>query len=346
MNYVYLLNTLKYRGKNSTFYGMAKVKYYYDHESLSYRKIEIKNRKKVRNVLAFLAASALFGVGFMLFLLSSPAISTPTEIAQARELENYKLNYEQLQRKMTQVEEVLDYLQEKDNQIYRVVFETNPISEDVRKAGFGGSNRYQNLEGYANSDLIISTTKRLDILSKQMVVQSKSFDEIQRLALDKEKLLAAIPSIQPIKNDDLKRMASGFGWRTDPFTKARRKHKGMDFTAPRGTPVYATSNGTVQRADNRALGYGKHIRVDHGFGYVTLYAHLNDYNVKKGQQVKRGDIIGFVGNTGRSQAPHLHYEIYKDGVPVNPINFYSGDLTAEEFEAMLEAANHENQSLD
>ncbi len=325
---------------------MAKVKYYYDQESLSYRKIEVKNRRKVRNVLAFVTAAALFGVGFMLFLLSTSLLSTPTEISQARELENYKLNYEQLQRKMTHVEEVLEHLQERDNQIYRVVFETNPISEDVRKAGFGGANRYKNLEGFTNSDVIISTTKRLDILSKQMVVQSKSFDEIQRLAVDKEKLLAAIPSIQPIANDDLTRMASGFGWRTDPFTKARRRHKGMDFTAPRGTPVYATSDGTIKRADARSLGYGKHIRVDHGFGYVTLYAHLSGYNVKRGQRVKRGDIIGYVGNTGRSQAPHLHYEIQKDGKAVNPINFYSGDLNPEEFEAMLEAANKENQSLD
>jgi murein DD-endopeptidase MepM/ murein hydrolase activator NlpD len=325
---------------------MAKVKYYYDQESLSYRKIEVKNRRKVRNVLAFLTASALFGIAFVFFLLSTPAISTPTEIAQARELENYKLNYEQLQRKMNKVEDVLDHLQERDNQIYRVVFETNPVPDDVRKAGFGGANRYKNLEGYANSDLIISATKQLDILSKQMVIQSKSFDEVQRLALDKEKLLAAIPSIQPIKNDDLKRMASGYGWRTDPFTKARRKHKGMDFTSPRGTPIYATSNGKVTRSDNRSFGYGKHIRIDHGYGYVTLYAHLSDYNVKRGNRVKRGDIIGYVGNTGRSQAPHLHYEILKDGKAINPINFFSGDLNPEEFEAMLEAANRENQSLD
>jgi hypothetical protein len=325
---------------------MAKVKYYYDQESLSYRQIEVKSRRKVRNVLAFVLAAALFGVLGLLVLLSSPALSTPTEIAQARELENYKLHFEQLQRKMDQVEEVMGHLQERDNQIYRVVFETNPISEDVRKAGFGGVNRYNNLEGFANSDIIISTTKRLDILSKQMVIQSKSFDEVQRLALDKEKLLAAIPSIQPIANDDLTRMASGFGWRTDPFTKARRRHKGMDFTATRGTPIYATSDGIIKRADARALGYGKHIRIDHGFGYLTLYAHLSGYNVKRGQRVKRGDIIGYVGNTGRSQAPHLHYEIHKDGKAVNPINFYSGDLNPDEFEAMLEAANRENQSLD
>jgi murein DD-endopeptidase MepM/ murein hydrolase activator NlpD len=227
-----------------------------------------------------------------------------------------------------------------------VIFETNPIPDDVRKAGFGGVNRYKSLEGFNNSDLVIGTTKRMDVLSKQIVVQSKSLDEIQRLALDKEKLLAAIPSIQPIKNDDLKRMASGFGWRTDPFTKARRRHKGMDFSAPTGTPIFATSDGRITRADGRSAGYGKHIRIDHGYGYLTLYAHLSDYNVRRGQRVKRGDVIGYVGNTGRSVAPHLHYEVRKDGVAVDPINFYYGDLDTEEFNAMLDAANRENQSLD
>ena len=179
---------------------MAKVKYYYDNDSLSYKKIEIKRRKKVQNVLAFLLASAIFGISFLFFLLSTPTLSTPTEISQAREIENFKLNYTQLQRKVAQLEEVMLDLEKRDNQIYRVVFETNPISNDVRKAGFGGVNRYENLEGYSNSDLVISTTKRIDILSKQMVIQSKSFDEVQKLALDKEKLLSAIPSIQPIKN--------------------------------------------------------------------------------------------------------------------------------------------------
>ncbi|MEC8211298.1 MAG: M23 family metallopeptidase, partial [Bacteroidota bacterium] len=282
----------------------------------------------------------------LLVLLSSPLIETPKEIAQAREIDNYQLQYEQLNRKMQQIESVLDNLQDRDNQIYRVIFEANPISEDVRKAGFGGVNRYANLEGFENSELVVSTTKRMEILSKQVVVQSKSLDEIQRMALDKEVLLSAIPSIQPINNEDLRRMASGYGWRTDPFTKTRRKHKGMDFSAPTGTPIYATSDGKVIRVDGRAPGYGKHIRIDHGFGYVTLYAHLSKYNVRRGQEVKRGDVIGFVGNTGRSVAPHLHYEIRKDGVAVNPINFYYGDLNTEEFNALLEAANRENQSLD
>jgi len=325
---------------------MPKYKFYYDQETLSYKRIEVNNSVRFRNAFVFITVSALFGLIMLLVLLSSPVIETPKEITQAREIENYQLQYEQLNRKMKQIESVLDNLQERDNQIYRVIFEANPITDDVRKAGFGGVNRYADLEGFDNSELIINTTKKMEILSKQIVVQSKSLDEIQRMALDKEVLLSAIPSIQPINNENLRRMASGYGWRTDPFTKSRRMHKGMDFSAPTGTPIYAPSDGKVIRVDSRSAGYGKHIRIDHGFGYVTLYAHLSEYNVRRGQRVKRGDVIGFVGNTGRSVAPHLHYEIRKDGKHLNPINFYYGDLNTEEFNALLEAANRENQSLD
>jgi murein DD-endopeptidase MepM/ murein hydrolase activator NlpD len=325
---------------------MTKAKYYFDSESLSYRKVESSNVRRVRNFLAFLVASFFFGGLILLFLINSPIINTPTELAQARELENYKLQFELLDKKMDQIESVLTNLQDRDNNIYRIIFETNPIPDDVRKAGFGGINRYQNLEGYNNSNLVIETTRRLDILSKQLVVQSKSLDEIHRLAKDKEALLEAIPSIQPIKNEDVIRMASGFGYRTDPFTKKRKKHKGMDFSAKRNTPVYAPSDGVVTRADSRSSGYGKHIRINHGFGYTTLYAHLNKYNVRRGQKVKRGEIIGYVGSTGRSKAPHLHYEVFKDKVQVNPIHFYNGNLTAAEYDELLALSSIENQSLD
>jgi murein DD-endopeptidase MepM/ murein hydrolase activator NlpD len=202
------------------------------------------------------------------------------------------------------------------------------------------------LEGFDNSDLIIDATKRLDILSKQTVVQSRSLDEIERLAANKAELIEAIPSIQPIKNQDLTRMASGYGYRTDPFTKKRRFHYGMDFSARKGTPIYATGNGVVKRADNRSSGYGKHIRIDHGFGYISLYAHLSKYNVRRGQKVKRGDIIGYVGNTGRSVGPHVHYEIFKDNKKINPLNFYYGNLSQKEFDALLTQSRQENQSMD
>ncbi|EID76168.1 M23 family metallopeptidase [Imtechella halotolerans] len=325
---------------------MSKVKYYYDTETLSYRKIEPRKGRKLRNVFLFLTASMLFGFIGMFILLNTNFLNTPRELAQARELKQYEIQYELLNKKLAQIEEVLHNIEDRDNNLYRLYFEANPIPEEQRKAGFGGINRYKSLEGYNNSEMIISTTKRLEILQKQLVVQSKSLDEITRLAADKEKLLAAIPAIQPILSKDLTRMASGYGWRSDPFTKARKFHYGMDFTAPRGTPIYATGDGVVERADNTAAGYGEHIRINHGYGYVSLYAHLSRYNVRKGQRVKRGDLIGFVGSTGRSEAPHLHYEVFKDDERINPINFYYGSLTAAEFEEMLRNAAQENQSLD
>jgi len=325
---------------------MTKVKYYYDPDTLSYRKIEPKKSKKVRNVLLFVTGAVLSGILGLLVLLNTNLFNTPRELSLQREVRNYELQFELLNRKMEQMEDVLANIEERDNNIYRIYFEANPIPEEQRRAGFGGVNRYKSLEGFNNSEMIIATTRRMEIIQKQLVIQSKSLDEITKLAAEKEKLLAAIPAIQPVNNEEMTRMASGYGWRSDPFTKARKMHWGMDFTAPKGTPIYASRDGKVIRADNRASGFGKHIRIDHGYGYVSLYAHLSRYNVKRGQQVKRGDLIGFVGSTGRSEAPHLHYEVRKDGQRINPINFYYGSLSPEEFQNMLRFANQENQSLD
>ena len=323
---------------------MSKVKYYYDSDTLSYRKITRKKRRTFKYLLVFLTAAALFGVLFV--FLANQYIESPKEKALKRELSNMQLQYDLLNKKMDEAQAVLANIEDRDNNIYRLYFEANPIPEEQRKAGFGGVNRYKAFEGFDNSKLIIESNKRIDILQKQIVVQSKSLDEIAILAEEKEKLLAAIPAIQPVRNEDLKRMASGYGMRSDPFTKARKMHWGMDFTAPRGTPVYASGDGVVTRADSNSSGYGNHIRIDHGYGYVSLYAHLYKYNIKKNQKVKRGDLIGFVGSTGRSEAPHLHYEIFKDEQRINPINFYYGSLTAEEFSVLLEHASLENQSLD
>jgi murein DD-endopeptidase MepM/ murein hydrolase activator NlpD len=284
---------------------------------------------------------AFFGfIGFSQFLMS------PNERAQKRELDNLKLHYNLLSKRIELNSSVLEELQERDNTVYRVFFEANPIPEEQRKAGFGGVNRYKDIEGFDNSEMIKRVTKNLDVLDKQLAVQSNSLDEIVKLAKEKEKMLASIPAIQPVSNEYLKRMASGYGWRNDPFTKARKMHKGMDFTAPKGTPIYATGDGTILRADGRASGYGRHVRIDHGFGYVTLYAHMTKYVVRRRQKVKRGDLIGYVGSTGRSKAPHVHYEVRKDGHAINPINFYYGSLTAAEFAAMLKTAELEGQSYD
>ena len=325
---------------------MSKVKYYYDQETLSYRPVKATSKNRISNIVLFVLASFFFGVTCLLILLNSDVINTPSEIVQKRTLKNYELQFDILNKKLTQLEAVVSNVEERDNNLYRVYFEASPIPEEQRRAGFGGVNRYKDLEGYDNSDLVINTAKRLDILTKQTVVQSRSLDEIERLAANKAALIEAIPTIQPVKNKDLTRIASGFGYRSDPFTKARKMHFGMDFTAKRGTPVYATGNGVVKRADSRSSGFGKHIRIDHGFGYISLYAHLSKYNVRRGQKVKRGDIIGYVGNTGRSAGPHLHYEIIKDNKKINPLNFYYGNLSPKEFEALLTQSKQENQSLD
>ncbi len=325
---------------------MAKVKYYYDSENLAYRKIKTKKRTKFAYGVLFLVASALFGVLSFVILLNTPFFETPKDRLLTREIDNFKLQYAILNKKMDQIDEVVENVEDRDNNLYRVYFNTSPIPDEQRKAGFGGINRYKQLEGYDNSELVVNTSKRVDILSKELAIQSKSLDEILKLAKEKNNLLAAIPAIQPVRNENLKQMASGFGYRSDPFTKVRKFHEGMDFSAKTGTPIYATGDGVVERADNTASGFGNHIVLRHGFGYETLYGHLSKYNCRAGQRVKRGDIIGYVGSTGRSEAPHLHYEVHKGGEVVNPLNFYYGNISAAEYVVISKLANQENQSLD
>jgi len=325
---------------------MAKVKYYYDSENLAFRKIKIKKGTKIGYALLFLAASALFGFLCFVALLNTPFFETPKDRLQAREIEYMKLQYDALNRKSKLIEEAMASIEERDNNVYRTYFNATPITEEQRKAGFGGVNRYTGLEGYNNSELVENTTRRLDVLSKELVIQSKSLDEIAKLAKDKEKLLAAIPAIQPVKNEDLRQMASGFGYRSDPFTKIRKFHAGMDFSARTGTPIFATGDGVVTAADNKMSGYGNRVLINHGYGYQTLYGHMSKFKVRAGQKVKRGDILGYVGSTGRSEAPHLHYEVHKNGEVVNPLNFYYGNISAKEYVLISKLANQENQSLD
>jgi len=325
---------------------MAKVKYYYDSENLAYTKIKTRKRIKIGYALLFLLASALFGFLVFVLLINTPYFETPKDRLQAREIENLKLKYAILNRKMDEIDEVTEALEDRDNNIYRVYFNKAEIPDSIRKAGFRDINRYKDLEGYNNSQLVLNTTKRIDKLTKQLAIQSKSLDEILKLASVKGNLLLAIPAIQPVRNENLRRVASGFGYRIDPFTKVRKMHNGMDFTAPTGSPVYATGDGVVARADAAASGFGNHVVIRHGFGYESLYAHLSKYNCRAGQHVKRGDVIGYVGSTGRSEGPHCHYEVHKDGKVVNPLNFYYGNISAVEYVAISHLANQENQSLD
>ena len=325
---------------------MSKTKYYFDKDNLEFIPIKRTNLNKLYNLILFLISSIIFAGFITVLLLNTEFINTPQELIQSREIKNYELQMKVLNKKLEQVESTLANIEKRDNNLYRVYFEASPIPPEQRRMGFGGINRYDYLNGYENSDLIINTTKRIDILTKELVIQSKSLDEIELLAKNNESLLSSIPTIQPISNSDLKRMASGYGWSTDPFTKKRKRHWGMDFSAERGSPIYATGDGKISRADNRAAGFGNHVRIDHGFGYVSIYAHMDNISVRRGNRVKRGDIIGYVGSSGRSVAPHLHYEITKDGKKINPINFYHGNLSPSEYENLINQASQENQSLD
>lgn len=327
---------------------MAKVKYYYDPRTLSYRKIERNWRHRLRDLGIFLMASFMFALVF--YIMADNFIDSPKEKRLKRDLDNMVLQYEIMNERMNQVSTVLKDMQERDDNIYRVIFEADPIPNDVRQAGFGGANRYKNLEGYGNADLIIDTRKKLDVITKQVYVQSKSFDDVLELAKNKDDMLQSIPAIQPVANKNLRRMASGYGYRIHPIYKVRKLHTGMDFSATTGTPIYATGDGVISRDRGKnkvgGHGYGRYVVIDHGYGYKTLYAHMSKKAVKPGQKVKRGDIIGYVGNSGASTAPHLHYEVIKDGSKINPINFFYNDLTPEEYELMIQISSNSNQSFD
>jgi murein DD-endopeptidase MepM/ murein hydrolase activator NlpD len=292
----------------------------------------------------YVASAAVFS--FIVVLLFTTFFDSPKEKQLQREIANLEMQYKILNGRMIDASAVLAELREKDDDIYRVIFEAEPIPSTVRKAGYGGVNRYQNLEGYVNSEVIVETNEKLDKLTRQLVVQSRSFDEVITLAKSKEEMLSAIPAIQPVANEKLKRVASGFNWRIHPIYKIRHFHTGIDFTATRGTEIYATGDGVVKQVEIKRNGYGKNIKIDHGYGYVTLYAHMSKFNVRKGQKVKRGEVIGYVGTTGTSTAPHLHYEVIKHGQKINPVNFFFNDLSPEEYERVVELSSRSNQSFD
>ncbi len=298
----------------------------------------------MKDTFIFLSASAFFAAIMLIAFFNF--FDSPKEKMLIREIDNMTLQYELINQKLSQISAVLDNVQDRDDNIYRVIFEADPIPKSIRKAGIGGVNRYEKLDGYTNSELIISTSQKLDQIAKQLYIQSKSFDEVIELATKKSDMLASIPAIQPVTNKELKRLSSGYGRRIDPYYKKPKFHYGVDFSAPKGTPIYATGNGTIKKTKKSRRGFGNHLVIDHGYGYESLYAHMQKYIVRKGQKVKRGDLIGYVGNSGKSTAPHLHYEVHKDGRKVNPAYYFHNDLTPEEFDRMLELAAQENQSFD
>lgn len=323
---------------------MSKINYKFNTKSLTYEKVTVPVRKRVGQVLSYLATGLVFATITIIFAFKY--LSSPKEKQLQREINELTLQYEILNNRMTEVTEVLEDIQERDNNVYRTIFEAEPIPRSIRNAGFGGVDRYKALQGFNNSDLMIETTKGLDRISKQLYIQSKSFDEVAKLVRSKAKLLSSIPAIQPISNEELRHQPGGFGWRTHPIYKTPEFHPGMDFAAPLGTEIHATGDGIIERADDMAQGYGNHVVINHGYGYETLYGHMTRFVVHVGQQVKRGQLIGYVGSTGLSTAPHVHYEVHKNGEIVNPINFYYNDLTPEQYQKLIELSAQSSQSFD
>jgi murein DD-endopeptidase MepM/ murein hydrolase activator NlpD len=279
-------------------------------------------------------------------LIGYSFFGSPKERILQRELKQYQLQFEMVNERMEQLEAVVADLADRDDNIYRIIFEAEPIPSAARKAGIGGADRYEPLKGYQNSDVIIQTVQKLDQLTAQLFVQSKSYDQVYDMAKNKARLLASIPAIQPVSNKDLRRLSSYFGYRIDPFYKVGKFHEGVDFSIPTGTDVYVTGDGVVVEAGRSKGGYGNVVIVDHGFGYKTMYAHLQEINVRVGQRVTRGEIIAASGSTGKSTSPHLHYEVWKNNKPIDPINYFFNDITPAQYDEMVSLSQRPSQTMD
>ncbi|MCC8154716.1 MAG: M23 family metallopeptidase, partial [Tannerellaceae bacterium] len=311
--------------------------------TLNYERVYPSKRDRMFMVLRHLSTGIAFGI--VTFFVMMYSIESPMESQLRKENKLLQTQFEILSRRISNAVEILEDLQQRDENLYRAIFQAESIPESVRKAGFGGSNRYEHLLELPNSELIVHTTQKMDILAKQLYIQSNSLEELIAIGATQEDRLKCIPAIQPVSNKDLTRMASGYGMRIDPIYRTPRFHSGMDFTAKIGTDVYATGNGKVSFAGWRQ-GYGNCIIIDHGYGYETLYGHLHKFNVKVGKEVKRGEVIGYVGNTGKSTGPHLHYEVIVRGKYDNPAKYYFMDLTPEEYDRMIQLAENHGQVMD
>ncbi|MGM0581109.1 MAG: M23 family metallopeptidase [Bacteroidota bacterium] len=324
---------------------MARIKYYYDTETCRYERVKVSKWDIFLNLLGFLSVSLILAVGII--IVYNAYFDSPKEAQLKKENKELQFYYEMMEKEVNNVQKVLSSLQERDDEVYRNIMGAEPIPSSIRSAGVGGAERYKNIieSELERENLILGMMQEMDKVKKQMYIQTKSYDEILEMAENKEEMMASIPAIQPIPNKELKRLASGFGMRMHPILKVVRPHEGCDFSAPRGTPIYATGDGEIVRVQSTFGGFGKLVVIDHGYGFITKYAHMSSFNVKKGDKVKRGDCIGFVGTTGTSTAPHLHYEIHKDNKPINPVHYFYQDVSDEEYEKLLELSSRENQSL-
>ena len=317
---------------------MRKVYYIYNPRTQTYDRIYPTVRQRALSILRRLFFGMGLGAGGFIVLLL--IFGSPSEKELRKENSRLQAQYNVLSRRMDEAMGVLQDVQQRDDNLYRVIFQADPIPSAIRKAGYGGINRYEHLMDMANSDLVVNTTQKMDMLTKQLYIQSRSFDDVVEMCKNHDEMLRCIPAIQPISNKDLRKTASGYGTRIDPIYGTTRFHAGMDFSAHPGTDVYATGDGTVVKM-GWETGYGNLIIVDHGFGYQTWYAHLQGFRTKLGKRVVRGEVIGVVGSIGKSTGPHLHYEVHVKGQVVNPVNYYFMDLSAEDYDRMIQiAANH------
>jgi murein DD-endopeptidase MepM/ murein hydrolase activator NlpD len=324
---------------------MARIKYYYDTETCKYERVRTKNSDIILNTLGIVSLTLSLAVG--LLILYSNYFASPKEVMLKNQVQELEFYYNNLNNEVDQLRKILGNIEHRDDNIYRVVLGAEPIDKSVRDAGVGGTDRYADIKekSIVQQDLILELHEKVDMLRRKLYIESKSQDEVVNLAENKEKQLAAVPAIQPVANKQLIALASGFGLRVHPIYKVKKMHTGIDFAASIGTPIYATADGKVVEVSVRFSGYGKMVEIDHGFGYRTRYAHMHGFAVRQGQTVKRGDLIGYVGNTGLSTAPHLHYEVMLNGSHINPVHYFFNDLSAAEYEKIIELASVENQSL-
>jgi murein DD-endopeptidase MepM/ murein hydrolase activator NlpD len=324
---------------------MARIKYYYDTETCKYERIKTTTGDIILNTLGIMSLTLSMAIG--LLIVYSNYFESPRELLLKNEVTEMEYLYNNLQQQVEKLDKELANMEYRDDNIYRAVLGAEPLDKNMREAGIGGVDRYEDIKkkNIVHEDFMLKLHERVDKLKRKVYIESKSQDEVIAIAENKEKLFAAIPAIQPVANKELIALASGFGMRIHPVYKVRKMHTGVDFAATIGTPIYATADGTIDKVEVSFSGYGKMLEIDHGFGYRTRFAHMHGFNVRYGQKVKRGDLIGYVGNTGLSTAPHLHYEVFVNGIHVNPIHYFFNDLNPKEYEKIIELASVENQSL-
>lgn len=319
-------------------------KYVFNPKTLNFDRFVEPLVNKVGRAMVFLLTTFVFALGIVVLVFLF--FGSPREKMQAREIEYLRLEYQILEDRLNDMEAVTDELEQRDNDIYRVIFEADPVPSSVRKSGFSSSDRYEDLIGYKNSDVVLHVAGKLDTIASRLYYQSVSYDKVFEMARKKSEMLSCIPAIIPVKTTDIKQISSYFGYRTDPIYKVTKYHSGMDFAASKGTDVYASGDGVVVELERNYWGYGNVVTIDHGYGYQTRYAHLSKFAVKKGQKVKRGQLVGYVGSTGKATGPHLHYEVLKNEKQVDPIHFFFNDLSPEQYEMILEQAALPSLTMD